>query len=473
MADKQPEGFDWIEAIVNLMALMGFNKVRVRWKLMKWRDETKRAGVDAAGKARHIRYEHKTCPECGAVNDKDATVCAACQAKLTSRNMQMLGRLGLSVPEALTVSAALCLAMVVIYLRMALGPNSTGLWGFDVSTLILHGGQWTPAVHAGQWWRLGTSIFLHAGLWHIGFNVFALWQLGPAIEDLYGRGKMLFLFMATGIAASLVSDLFINGVGIGASGAIMGLIGIAAGWGQRDGTTQGRLVRNRMIKWAVYVMIFGFFIRANNVAHAVGFLSGGALGYFLPARARGRTMVPGSADVIMGLLGGAAAAASIFVTLFPPASSEKWAYESFSAEGGMRGVAGDTRAGGVFEPDVEQFIAVYTIQRRACTLHDIGSHRDAALTWATMTPEVSEKEALAYYTPEMMGMACDAQLEMRDRCVRYQEIGLEAIAPDLREAGAVDAAAVKPFYDATCKALLDVWPAAVDEPALDDDCAEP
>ncbi len=476
MADKQSEGFDWIELIVGLLALMGFNKVRVRWKLMRWRDRTKAAGVDAAGKARHIRYEHKTCSECGAVNDKDATVCTACQAKLGSRNMQMVGRLGLSVPEALTVSAALCVTMVVIYLRIALGPDAGGLWSLPTYHLVLHGGQWTPAVHDGQWWRLGTSVFLHAGLWHIGFNVFALWQLGPAIEDLYGRAKMLFLFMATGIIASAVSDLFIAGVGIGASGAIMGLIGLASGWGHRDGTTQGRQVRNRMLKWAVYVMIFGFFIGANNVAHAAGFLGGGVLGYLLPARARGRTVVPGTADVIMGLVGGAAALACIALALFPPASSKLWAQQFASQYGGYENPHQDDPSVYLTEPDLEQLAALYTTQRRACALHDIGSHRDAALTMASMTPDFTEEDALVFYTPERVAADCDGLLEVRQRCAQFQQIGLKAIYPDAQGLAAKDVAALESFYADTCRVTLEVWPldpqgSEVTDPS-DDDSAE-
>ena len=61
-------------------------------------------------------------------------------------------------------------------------------------------------------------------------------------------------------------------------GAVMGLCGVAAGWGQREGTTAGREIRNMMLKWAAYTVLFGFFIGADNAAHAAGFVSGGVIG---------------------------------------------------------------------------------------------------------------------------------------------------------------------------------------------------
>ena len=152
------------------------------------------------------------------------------------------------------------------------GQGMGAFLSFDAHTLLEFGGRWTPALLAGEWWRLGTCVFLHAGLWHIGFNVFALLQIGPAIEEQFGKARMVFLFMLTGIFAALGSA-FIGpwGVGIGASGAIMGLIGAAVGWGHREGTTQGRLLRNRMLKWTAYVFIFGCLYAAEAWNPRLGF----------------------------------------------------------------------------------------------------------------------------------------------------------------------------------------------------------
>jgi hypothetical protein len=60
---------------------------------------------------------------------------------------------------------------------------------------------------------------------------------------------------------------------------VCGLIGAAAGYGQRLGTTRGRTIRNDMVKWFAYTIVFGFAVGANNWAHLGGAVAGAALGY--------------------------------------------------------------------------------------------------------------------------------------------------------------------------------------------------
>ncbi len=59
-----------------------------------------------------------------------------------------------------------------------------------------------------------------------------------------------------------------------------------------------------MLQWALYTMVFGFAIGANNMAHAAGFVSGAALGLVVQPRYRRRT-APGpltTASAIVSLL---------------------------------------------------------------------------------------------------------------------------------------------------------------------------
>ena len=61
-----------------------------------------------------------------------------------------------------------------------------------------------------------------------------------------------------------------------------GLIGAAAGYGQRLGTTRGRTIRNDMVKWFAYTVVFGFAVGANNWAHLGGAVAGAAIGFAMP-----------------------------------------------------------------------------------------------------------------------------------------------------------------------------------------------
>jgi rhomboid protease GluP len=327
---------DFIETLVRLAAGVGMNGTRVRWKLMRlqkawqdWRQHKQR-------QIEHAAYGHKVCHECGQVQDRKERRCVKCGAPMAARVWQVAARLGFTVPTALSVSTLLGMVITVSYLRLMFSRPGSGYLTVDSDELVYLGAYFLPAIRAGQPWRHATAIFLHIGLIHLVFNMLALAQIGPAIEDAFGRARMLFLFMLTGVvgfAACQVMDM--QAVSAGASGAIMGLTGAAAGWGQRDGTSIGRQVRNQMLKWAAYTMIFGAVVRANNIAHAAGFMSGGLLGLLMPPRWLHRGFLRGS-DVVLGLVAVAVLVASFVLVLHPPASSAAWADAYAAALRGLR-----------------------------------------------------------------------------------------------------------------------------------------
>lgn len=317
---KPRDGFDLIELIVRVGGALGANQVRLRWKLMRMQGSAQRLERGVEQKVTHVRYRHKVCETCGAVQDREAKVCTSCGEPIGNWWVQVLERIGLATPKLLSISALLGFAIVVVYARLIQAQGGGGIFSMEIETLMRYGAHWPPAVHAGEVWRLGTAIFLHIGIWHLGFNLFALSQIGPALEEVYGRHWALFLFMFTGVIANVGSELFgLMGVAAGASGGLMGLVGVAAGWGHREGTTIGKGVRDRMLKWGLYTMVFGYFIGADNAAHGVGFVSGAVLGYLLrptwlergPARSLG---------VVVGLIGLISAGICIALTLFPPDS---------------------------------------------------------------------------------------------------------------------------------------------------------
>ena len=269
--DRARDERDWVDVAARWAGHLGMNPVRIRWKLDRMRRRAR--GEGDGGRAADDRL--------------------------------------------LSTSTLLGALIVAVYLRVV-AASGGHVMSIPIGALVYFGGNLPVGMDAGQWWRVATSIFLHAGLWHIGFNLIALAIVGPAVEDIYGRWRMVFLFMVTGIAAAIGSRLLgLDGVGIGASGAIMGLVGVAAGWGQRQGTRYGQELRNRMLTWAVYTVIFGFFVGADNRAHVVGLVVGAAFGYGVrPVWLRhgtGRTLAR-----IAAIAGVAAALLTTAAALFPP-----------------------------------------------------------------------------------------------------------------------------------------------------------
>jgi len=137
-----------------------------------------------------------------------------------------------------------------------------------------------------QPWRLVTSIFLHGSATHLLFNLFALVLFGSILEKVIGSRRFLLVFFITGIFASILSAFFYEAA-LGASGAIMGLIGCLT------------ILRPKMIVWAfgmplplfiaailwAFADLGGFFaiVQDNtaNIAHLAGLGFGLIIGTFL------------------------------------------------------------------------------------------------------------------------------------------------------------------------------------------------
>lgn len=78
-------------------------------------------------------------------------------------------------------------------------------------------------------YQLVTHMFLHGGFMHILFNMYALWLFGAVLERIWGPKKFFIFYFVCGLAAGLAEMFFVpGGPAIGASGAIMGLLGAFA-----------------------------------------------------------------------------------------------------------------------------------------------------------------------------------------------------------------------------------------------------
>ncbi len=118
--------------------------------------------------------------------------------------------------------------IAVIYgleLNFAVNANSQG--SPSVLTLAYLGGSIGSRVWIDhEWWRLFTAPLMHAGPAHLLLNGVVLWSAGTALERFVGWRWLGAIFAASALGGSIAS-VFINApnvVGVGASGAIMGLL---------------------------------------------------------------------------------------------------------------------------------------------------------------------------------------------------------------------------------------------------------
>jgi len=112
-------------------------------------------------------------------------------------------------------------------------PAVPGPDRFDpsIQTLIAYGAMSGHAViERGEWFRLLTAALLHAGTTHLAFNCLGMLVAGGTLEPIVGRLWLAALFVIGAIGGGLAS-IHWNApgiVGVGASGAIMGLFGALA-----------------------------------------------------------------------------------------------------------------------------------------------------------------------------------------------------------------------------------------------------
>ncbi len=164
----------------------------------------------------------------------------------------------------------------------------------DPFGLFRLGALYPPVVRAGEWWRLITSTFLHFGPLHLSFNMLGLWILGPFVEFALGFRRFLFVYLVAGISSMGFVMTYASGpngeqLTVGASGAIMGLIGATGalmlrGW-LREKAVSAR--RRLMATLLIVVMQTMFDAVVPNVSMAAH-LSGAVMGFFLTLLFRDR-----------------------------------------------------------------------------------------------------------------------------------------------------------------------------------------
>jgi len=91
--------------------------------------------------------------------------------------------------------------------------------------------QVNELVWHGAVWMLVTAMFLHANPTHLGGNVLFLLIFGTSLEEQVSRRKWLVTYFSSGIVGNIAFLLLGgNSIGVGASGAIWGLLAAAGGW---------------------------------------------------------------------------------------------------------------------------------------------------------------------------------------------------------------------------------------------------
>ena len=151
------------------------------------------------------------------------------------------------------------------------------LMGKNTFNYILLGANNIELLKVGQVYRLITYGFLHGSIVHLLTNMYCLYVIGSQVENNLDRKRFLIIYFISMISGGLLSTLFNDGISIGASGAIFGLLGSLLYFGFHFRLYLSEALRTRIIPVIVLNLVIGFAVPGIDVACHIGGLLGGFL----------------------------------------------------------------------------------------------------------------------------------------------------------------------------------------------------
>jgi membrane associated rhomboid family serine protease len=197
-----------------------------------------------------------------------------------------------------TVTITLIAINLVVYaaeLAAGGGINGTGNWIFNHGASVISGVYQNGQLFAvpdfvsdprlvgfahGEWWRIFTPMFLHYGPIHLALNMYSLFYAGSILEAVVGRWRFLALYLVSGVAGSAGAFLWSpDSIGVGASGAIFGVLGALFTLERRGNIATGGQIAMLIVVNLVFTFALASFISVG--AHVGGLIIGVVLMFLM------------------------------------------------------------------------------------------------------------------------------------------------------------------------------------------------
>ena len=172
---------------------------------------------------------------------------------------------------------ALIYLNLIVFLAMMI--SGLGILQFRPEDLISWGANFGPKLDGLGLLRLVTSQFVHSGLMHLANNMYGLIIVGLFLAPAIGNWQMIGCYLLCGLGGNIAGDMVHPRiVSVGASGAILGLMGIVLTLAllrdSRIAAMRPALVTNLAIFSAFTLVMGSLSTGIDNAAHLGGFAAG-------------------------------------------------------------------------------------------------------------------------------------------------------------------------------------------------------
>lgn len=177
------------------------------------------------------------------------------------------------VPQPRTPFPLYTVTLIVGIVAVFLAQLSIGL---DESALVA--GFVKPAfVKNREYWRILTGATTHGSILHVTMNCYAFYSFGRIFEMLSNRAHLAIVFLLSAIGGGVLSLIFApDGISVGASGGIVGLIGYLAVYAFRRRQFISPEFRKNLLVNIGFILVFGLVLYQviDNYGHIGGLVTG-------------------------------------------------------------------------------------------------------------------------------------------------------------------------------------------------------
>lgn len=191
--------------------------------------------------------------------------------------------------------------LVASIVIVAVVQMSTGL----EASVVAAGFDKPAFLNRGEYWRILTGAAVHGGLAHIALNAFAFYSFGRIFETLSNHAHLAIVFLLSAIGGGILSLIFApDGLSVGASGGVVGLISYLAVYTFRRRQFITPEFRKSLLMNIGFIIIFGLVLYQviDNFGHVGGLITGAIYGLIqIPGDAYTDPRIAGPTTQTVGL----------------------------------------------------------------------------------------------------------------------------------------------------------------------------